>query len=192
MKLENAEIMYAATRADWRRWLQDNHQICNGVWLLQYKKGTNTPFVNFSEAIEEALCFGWIDSMVRSVDHEKTMHFFSKRKAGSVWSKINKEKVAYLTEQGLMTDSGLAAVALAKQNGNWDKLNDVENLIIPPDLLDAFKLHSGSSAFFESLSTSVKKAILQWLLLAKKIDTRQRRIEEIASLAAKKMKPKQF
>ncbi|MCD6066899.1 MAG: hypothetical protein K0S33_1725 [Bacteroidetes bacterium] len=150
------------------------------------------PSISWSEAVDEALCFGWIDSTRKSLDDEKFMQFFSKRKAVSTWSKVNKEKVRQLIEQGLMTEAGLASIETAKQNGSWNILDGVEELTIPKDLEKEFKIHKGSKPFFLSLSKSVRKMILQWIVLAKRPETRQKRISEVAELAAQNLKPKQF
>jgi uncharacterized protein YdeI (YjbR/CyaY-like superfamily) len=120
------------------------------------------------------------------------MQFFCKRKPNSAWSKINKEKVKRLIEEGLMTKAGLETIETAKQNGSWTILDDVEELIIPKDLEKAFNTQAGSKDYFLSLTRSIKKMILQWIVLAKRPETRQKRINEIAELAAQKLKPKQF
>lgn len=120
------------------------------------------------------------------------MQFFCKRKPKSVWSKINKDKVQQLIEKGLMTKAGYASIEIARQNGSWDILNDVEELKIPEDLEKEFQRKPGSGDFFLSLSKSAKKSILQWLILAKRPETRQKRVAEIAELATQKLKPKQF
>ncbi|WP_240315129.1 YdeI/OmpD-associated family protein [Mucilaginibacter pineti] len=150
------------------------------------------PTLTWSEAVEEALCFGWIDSIKKSVDNETFMQFFCTRKPTSVWSKINKGKVQRLIVEGLITEAGHKSIETAKQNGSWMILDHVEELLIPKELEDAFKIQPGSEMFFMGLSKSVRKAILQWLVLAKRPETRQKRIEEIAALAAQKLKPKQF
>lgn len=150
------------------------------------------PTLTWSEAVEEALCFGWIDSLRKSVDDKTFMQFFCKRKPTSVWSKINKGKVQRLIDEGLVAKAGHESIATAKQNGSWVILDHVEELLIPKDLEKGFKSHRGSKAFFMGLSKSAQKAILQWLVLAKRPETRQKRIAEIAELAAQKLKPKQF
>lgn len=150
------------------------------------------PTVTWSEAVDEALCFGWIDRTRNSLDNEAFMRFFCKRKPNSVWSKINKGKVQRLIDEGLITQAGCESIETAKQNGSWTILDDVEELKIPKDLEKEFKTKKGSKDFFLSLSKSVRKSILQWLVLAKRPETRQKRIYEIAELAAQKLKPKQF
>jgi uncharacterized protein YdeI (YjbR/CyaY-like superfamily) len=169
-----------------------NHETQQSVGLIQFKKECNVPTISWTEAVDEALCFGWIDSTRRTVDHQRFLQLFTRRKPKSVWSKINKEKVQRLTEQQLMAPAGLAAVAVAKQNGSWEILNEVETLEIPKDLEAGLNSLPGAMLFFSGLSKSVRKAILQWLVLAKRTETRQKRIREIAELAAQGLKPKQF
>jgi uncharacterized protein YdeI (YjbR/CyaY-like superfamily) len=142
--------------------------------------------------VEEALCFGWIDSTRRPLDKERFLQFFSKRKPKGTWSKVNKEKVKQLIADGLMTKAGLESIETAKQNGAWTILDTVEELTIPKDLEKEFKAHPGSKKYFMSLSKSVKKMMLHWLVMAKRPETRQKRITEIAEQAGKGMKPKQF
>lgn len=191
---EKAEIatFYPSTQADWREWLQENHLSKQSVWLIYYKKKSKIPSISWSEAVDEALCFGWIDSTARPIDDEKYMQFFTKRKAKSVWSKINKDKIEKLIATGKMNQAGFESIEKAKQNGSWTILDEVEELIIPEDLEIAFQANDGSKDFFMSLSKSAKKMILYWLVSAKQQSTRQKRINEIAELAAQKLKPKQF
>lgn len=181
-----------SSQQEWRKWLKKNHQLKQSVWLILYKKESGKPVIRWSEAVDEALCFGWVDSKRQPIDNEKFRQFFSKRKSTGTWSKINKEKVGRLIADGLMTKAGLIMIETAKQNGSWIILNGVEELKIPRDLSKEFKSQPGSKEYFLSLSKSVKKMILQWLVLAKRPETRQKRIVEIAELAAQKLKPKQF
>lgn len=192
MQINNLETFCPTSKQDWRQWLQENHNLKQSVWLIYFKKKSNTPSISWSEAVDEALCFGWIDSIAKPIDAEKFMQFFCKRKSNSVWSKINKEKVKRLIEEGLITQAGLDSIERAKQNGSWTILDDVEELKIPEDLEMEFETKSGSKDYFLSLSKSVRKAILQWITLAKRPETRQKRITEMAELAAQKKRPKQF
>lgn len=157
-----------------------------------YKKGSDKPTVTYRDAVDEALCFGWIDSVRRSIDEESFIQYFSMRKPKSVWSKINKEKVERLIEEGLMSRAGFESIEIAKQNGYWAILEEVEKFIIPDDLETAFTFRSGSKDYFLSLNKSMKKAILQWVLLAKRPETRQKRITKITESAVQGLKPKQF
>jgi uncharacterized protein YdeI (YjbR/CyaY-like superfamily) len=192
MQKKSIETFCPASRQDWRQWLKENHTSKRSVLLIYYKKKANIPTIIYSEAVDEALCFGWIDSTRTSLGDDKFMQFFCKRKPKSVWSKINKEKVQRLIDEGLMTQAGYERIETAKQNGSWTILDDVEKLKIPKDLANEFKGKPGSKNYFMSLSRSVRKSILQWLVLAKRPETRQKRINEIAELASQKMKPKQF
>lgn len=186
------EAFYPKNRQEWRDWLQINHDRKQSIWLIYYKKKSNIPTVTYSEAVDEALCFGWIDSKSKPLDDEKFMQFFSKRKAKSVWSKVNKEKIERLTKEGLMTKAGFDIIEIAKQNGSWTILDEVEALIIPKDLNDEFENRPKAKAYFLSLSRSDKRNILQWLILAKRQETRQNRISEIVELSEQFLKPKQF
>ncbi len=192
MQKEEVETFYPTSQAAWRAWLEENHGTRQSIWLIYYKKKTNMPSLSWSDAVDEALCFGWIDSTAKPIDEDTYKQFFSKRKPNSVWSKVNKEKVQRLIEAELMREAGLACIEIAKQNGSWTILDEVEALIIPNDLETVFSQQEGSKEFFLSLSKSVRKAILQWLVLAKQPATRQRRIDEIVEKSAQKLKPKSF
>jgi len=186
------ETISPKNRQEWREWLQENHDKKQSVWLIYYKKKSNILTVTYSEAVDEALCFGWIDSKAKPLDEEKFMQFFSRRKAKSVWSRINKEKIERLINEGLMTKAGYHIIEIAKQNGSWTILDEAEALTIPKDLDDAFQNRPNAKNYFSSLSRSDKRNILQWLVLAKRQETRQKRISEIAELAGQNQKPKQF
>ncbi len=190
MQKNEIETFYPTSRKDWRKWLQKNHSSKQSVWLICYKKKCNIPTVVWSDAVDEALCFGWIDSIRKTLDEEKFIQFFSKRKPNGTWSKVNKEKINQLIDKGLMRPAGFASIEKAKQNGSWKILDDVEELKIPKDLVAAFKTQKGSKEFFLSLSKSVQKVSLQWIVLAKRPETRQKRIVEIAEHCYNKKKPK--
>jgi uncharacterized protein YdeI (YjbR/CyaY-like superfamily) len=189
---KDIEIFYPKDRKEWREWLQDNHNKKQSVWLVYYKKKSNTPTITYSEAVDEALCFGWIDSKAKALDDDKFKQLFTKRKANSVWSKINKEKIERLTNEGIMSKAGLETVKTAKINGSWTILDEAEALIIPKDLDAEFEKKPNAKIHFLGLSRSDKRNILQWLTLAKRQETRQKRITEIVELADKNLKPKQF
>ncbi|HWK98468.1 MAG TPA: hypothetical protein VNQ55_00910, partial [Parapedobacter sp.] len=144
------EVIYAATGAEWRKWLDENHTTQQGVWLIQYKKHTDRPSISWSDAVDEALCFGWIDSIKKKLDNDRTIQFFSKRKPTGTWSKINKEKVKRLIAEGLMKQAGLDCIETAKQNGSWVLLDTVEALHIPEDLAEALGRHHGAGTYFEN------------------------------------------
>ncbi|UPQ79473.1 YdeI/OmpD-associated family protein [Flavobacterium azooxidireducens] len=190
MNQSETEIFYPCTLSMWREWLEKNHQSKQAVWVVFYRKSSKKNSITWSEAVDVALCFGWIDSKKIKIDDETSHQFFSKRKAKSTWSKINKQKVEKLIASGLMTEEGHKSIATAKQNGSWTILDEVEELIVPSDLQAEFAIHPAAKEFFNSLSKSVKKGILQWLVLAKRSETRQNRITEIIERAKQKLKPK--
>lgn len=192
MQQNEIEIFYPTSQMVWRKWLQENHHSKQAVWLVFHSKKSGLETLTWSDSVDVALCFGWIDSKKIKID-EKTAHqFFSKRKPKGTWSKINKNKVEKLIAQGLMTDAGLACIETAKQNGSWTILDQAEALIIPDDLEKEFQKRNNAKEYFLSLSRSDKRNILQWLILAKRQETREKRINEIVELADKKQKPKQF
>ncbi|MES2456876.1 MAG: YdeI/OmpD-associated family protein [Bacteroidota bacterium] len=190
MQTNEIEIVYASSPADWRKWLAKNHATKQSVWLVFYNKSSKKESISWSEAVDVALCFGWIDSKKIKIDAETSHQFFSKRKAGGTWSKINKEKIQKLIESDLMTEAGHQSIATAKQNGSWTILDEVEELVIPEDLDAALRNKANSKDFFLGFSKSSKKAILQWIVLAKRPETRQNRITEVAELAQQNLKPK--
>lgn len=192
MQNQEIERFYPASQKEWRAWLQKNHDSTQAIWLVQYKVKSGIPSISWSEAVDEALCFGWIDSIRKSVDHEKFIQCFSKRKPKSAWSKINKAKIELLIKEGRITKAGFESIEIAKQNGSWTLLDDVEELMVPEELKKAFDSFEGSEAFFMSLSKSTKKHMLHWVTLAKRPETKEKRSIEIAELAAKQLKPKQF
>jgi uncharacterized protein YdeI (YjbR/CyaY-like superfamily) len=189
---DGIESICPSSRQAWREWLEANHESKQAVWLIYYKKKSNLPTVLYSDAVDEALCFGRIDSKAKPIDEEKYMQFFTKRKPKSIWSKINKEKIERLTKEGLMTKAGFELIEIAKQNGSWTILDESEALLIPEDLDQEFQKSTNAKDYFSSLSRSDKRNILQWLVLAKRQETRDKRIAEIIELAEQKLKPKQF
>ena len=192
MYKEDTDIFYPKSVDEWRQWLADNHQSKSAVWVVQHHKASGKPTISWSEAVDVALCYGWIDSKKIAVGEGTTHQFFTKRKAKSSWSKINKDKVERLISEGLMTPTGLEVVKIAQQNGSWNALDEVEKLIIPEDLEKSLDEKPGAKAFFLSQSKSAKKGMLYWVFSAKRQETRAKRIEEIASLAGLGRKPKQF
>ena len=190
MQKENIEIFYPPNLAAWRTWLENNHKNQQSVWLVFYRKSTGKPSITWSESVDMALCFGWIDSKQIKIDDERSHQFFSKRKAKSTWSKINKLKIEQLIATGQMTDEGYKSIEIAKQNGSWTILDEVEELIIPEDLSAAWAHNPTAQNFYDQLSKSTKKGILQWLVMAKRAETRQNRIKEIVTCASQQQKPK--
>lgn len=178
------KTLSAKDRKTWRAWLSKNHATQKGIWLVFYKKHTGKPTVSYEDAVQEALCYGWIDSTVRTIDEERYMQLFTPRKAGSNWSDLNKRRVKKLIEQGSMTGTGLRKIEEAKKDGSWRNLDAVEKLKIPPDLLKALSSNSKTKKNFEGLSPSRKKQFLWWIESAKTTGTRQKRIAETVLLVA--------
>jgi len=190
--MNEVEDYCPSDKQDWRKWLELNKNKKEAVWLIFYKKKSPNYNLSWSESVDEALCFGWIDSVKKTIDTEKYKQYFSKRKAKSNWSKINKDKVKTLIEEGLMKNEGYKCIEIAKKNDSWTILDTVEALEIPEDLKEAFLNHTGSMEYFNSLSKSAKKSLLYWVVSAKRKETRQKRILEITENAIINLKPKQF
>lgn len=184
--------IHPKTRAEWRAWLEQNHTRTEGVWLISFKKATGKPRFEYEEAVEEALCFGWIDSKPSKLDAERSMLWFAPRKPGTGWSKPNKERVEKLLQAGLIASAGLAKVEAAKADGSWSALDGVEALEIPPDLAEALAANPTAQQYFEAFPRSVKRSILEWIANAKKTETRARRVEETARLAAENIRANQW
>jgi uncharacterized protein YdeI (YjbR/CyaY-like superfamily) len=192
MSKQEVEEFYPETKQHLRKWLQKNHLTKDAVWLIFYKKHTGKPSVAWTDAVDEALCFGWIDSKGETIDKDIFRQYFCKRKPTSTWSKINKQKIESLTAKGLMTEAGFKVIDIAKQNGSWTILDDAEELVVPPELQKALEEFENSKDYFSSLSKSKKKVLLYWIALAKTETTRQNRILEIAENASQKQQPEQF
>ena len=192
MSSKNIETYYPTSRADWRKWLVNNHETKQSVWLLFYNKKSEKVSISWSDAVNEALCFGWIDSKKQTIDEFCYRQYYSKRKPNSTWSKINKEKIEQLVKNGLMSKSGLKSIEIAKQNGFWTILDEVEQLIVPKDLKEVLTSYNNAFEYFDSQSKSSKKMLLYWVASAKRPKTRQKRIEEISKLASNGQKPKQL
>ena len=155
-----------------------NHRTETGIWVIFYKKGSGKARVSYADAVEEALCFGWIDSRIRPIDGEKYKQFFSVRNPKSGWSKLNKDRVEKLTAQGLMTEAGFEKIEVAKQNGSWTTLDDVENLVPLPELQAFFKTNPEAETYFRSLSKTSQKFFLYRINNVKSPGLRKQRIEE--------------
>ncbi|MCB9744038.1 MAG: YdeI/OmpD-associated family protein [Alphaproteobacteria bacterium] len=168
---------------EWRAWLAEHHASAGAVWLIFYKKHADRPSPSLGEVVDEALCFGWVDSKVRRIDDDRYELYLSPRKPGSVWSRINKDKVERLIAEGRMTPAGLALVESAKVDGSWSLLEPAERGEIPPALEAAFDTLPGSREGFGQLSESVRRRCLEQILLAKRPATKQRRAEQIAGWA---------
>ena len=173
-----------ASRAAWRQWLAAHHASNSGVWLVYFKKASGKPSVAYAEAVEEALCFGWIDSHPRKLDAERSQLLFTPRNPKSGWSKANKERLLRLEAAGQLLPAGLAAIARAKENGAWESLDDAEAGLVPDDLVAALAANAAAQASFTAFAPSARKMLLTWVLGAKRPETRARRVAETVRMAA--------
>jgi uncharacterized protein YdeI (YjbR/CyaY-like superfamily) len=170
-----------------RRWLAANHDKADAFWLVTCKKHKRA-HVPYGDVVEELLCYGWIDSRTRRLDDDRMMLLVAPRKPGSTWSRANKRRVTRLDKAGLMTAAGRAKIDIAKKDGSWTFLDDVEALIVPDDLVAALRNSGPAQRHFELFSNSAKKIILLWIKTAKRDSTRAERISETVRLAAKNVK----
>ena len=181
------------TRGDWRKWLEKNHSTSPGVWMIYYKKETGKRKFNMADAVEEALCFGWIDSIAQKLDDERTMQKFTPRKSKSIWSKINKQRIEKLIEQKLMTTAGMSKIEEAKKNGSWDTLNNsdlhAENNSLPDELRKAFGKSKKALENFQAFPPGYRKRFLFWIDSAKTPETKAARIKQTLLMAAANKKP---
>ncbi|HYF30899.1 MAG TPA: YdeI/OmpD-associated family protein [Chitinophagaceae bacterium] len=173
---------YARNRKAWRAWLLKHHAKSPGVWLIYYKKESGKPRVEYADAVEEALCFGWIDSTMRPLDEDRYMQRFTPRKPKSVWSALNKSRIEKLMGQGLMMPAGLEAIDTAKKNGSWTSIDHVENLEMPAALTRALNKNKAALKHFNQASRTYRKQVLYRINSAKLPETRARRIAEMVKM----------
>ena len=178
------------SRKQWREWLAKNHAVTAEVWLVFYKKHTGKPTLSYSDAVEEALCFGWIDGIRKRIDDERYMHRFTPRKPDSNWSETNKKRVARLLEENLIEPAGLTLIEAAQRSGRWDVpgRKDVD-LSMPVELESALDKNDKAATFFRSLAPSYKREFVAWIATAKRPETRAKRLAETIRLlqAGKKL-----
>jgi uncharacterized protein YdeI (YjbR/CyaY-like superfamily) len=179
------DTVHPTTVGQWRRWLERHHASSTGVWLVSWRTQTGKARIPYEEAVTEALAFGWIDSKARTLDADRSVLWFCPRKPTSGWSRSNKRRVERLLAEGRMAPAGQAAIDTAKSNGAWELLDAVEDLVVPSDLAAAFDQHQGSAAVWESFPRSAKRALLEWIVQAKRPENRARRVEETAEKAAR-------
>jgi len=180
--MEEREEIYFENDVKWRNWLSKSYNSSKGVYLILYKVSSVTPSMRWEEAVRVALCYGWIDSTVKNLGNDKRRQLFTPRKTKSVWSKLNKTHIEYLLAENLMHDSGLNKIEVAKIDGSWIALDDVENLVIPEDLQQAFDINDVAYKNYQAFSMSYRKGYLYWLYSGKRKATREKRIAEILRL----------
>ena len=183
---------HAKNRKEWRKWLEKNYESAKSVWLVIYHKDADVPSVYYDEAVEEAICFGWIDSIAHKRDEHSKYQFFAQRKPRSNWSKANRQRAEKMIAAGQMKPAGMAMVALARETGAWEALVDVQNSVIPDDLQALLNKNKTALHNFMAFPPSSKRIILEWILNAERPETRQKRIEETVSLAAQNIKANHY
>ena len=186
---EEAARVEPASREEWRRWLAENHAASTGVWLVFPKKASGLPGPTYEDAVEEALCFGWIDSRVRPLDERRRLQWYSPRRPGSIWSAPNQARVARLLAADRMAPAGLAKVAAARADGSWEILDKVEALELPEDLSAALGAVPEAERAFAAMTASLRKQCLYWVLSAKRSQTRAGRVAAVVSAAAEGRTP---
>ena len=190
-KKESIEF-YPRNRQAWRNWLQKNHASKQSVWLIMYKKSSGKPTILYNEVVEEALCFGWIDSVPRKRDAESSFLYISVRKAKSGWSALNKTRIEKLLRENKMAAAGLQKIEAAKKDGSWSALDKIEALEMPAALQKALTRNKKALAHFNGFPSSVRKQLFLWVESAKTPVTKEKRITGIVTLAEKNIRANQW
>ncbi len=186
------DSVHPLSRAEWRAWLAEHHGRDRGVWLVRYKKATGRPTLTTDEVVEEAIAVGWIDSVPKKLDAERSMLWVSPRQPGSNWSRLSKRRAERMEAAGQMTEAGRAAVDRARDDGTWTALDDVEDLVVPADLGAALDARPPARDEWDAFPPSARRGILEWVLNAKRDATRAGRIEETARLAQRGKRANQW
>ena len=180
------------SRAEWRAWLAAHYSRDEGVWLVRYKKGSDRPVLTTDEMVEEAIAFGWIDSVPKKLDADRFMVWVAPRQPGSNWSRLSKERAGRVEAAGQLAESGRRAIERAQADGSWTALDDVEDLVVPDDLAAALDAAPPARAEWDGFPPSTRRGILEWILNAKRDATRAGRIEETARLAQRGKRANQW
>jgi uncharacterized protein YdeI (YjbR/CyaY-like superfamily) len=192
MNSKNSNTIQPVSIFDLRSWFLDNLDRKTGIWVILAKKDSDIATISVDDLIDECLCFGWIDSLPNKIDSKFYKLYISPRNPKSKWSLVNKNKVKKLTKEKRIHPNGLKMIQLAKKSGTWDALNDVENLVIPKDLENELKKYQEAYKNFTNFPKSIRRGILEWILNAKKEETRLKRISETAVLAHKNIRANQY
>jgi uncharacterized protein YdeI (YjbR/CyaY-like superfamily) len=187
LKTENFVQVHVTSTQQLRQWLEENHTQSDSVWLVTYKKHTGEKYVSVQNILDEVLCFGWVDGIRRQLDEDRTMQLISPRRTQH-WAKTYKDRAEKLIKAGKMHPAGLAAISESKRNGLWNFMDDVDALMIPDDLIEALEKYPPAKENFENFAKSNKRNVLRWIKLAKTTETRTKRIEKTALLAAQNQK----
>jgi uncharacterized protein YdeI (YjbR/CyaY-like superfamily) len=178
--------LYFSDREQWRNWLSEHYNGEAGVWLIFYKKDTHKPTIDYEDAVEEALCFGWIDSIIKKIDEARYVRKFTPRKDKSRWSALNRKRANKMIKEGRMTDIGFAKIKTAKKKGLWEKDGRPQiSFDVPPKLAKALAQNKKAKENFDKLTSSYRKQYIGWIVVAKRAETKKRRIEESIALLEK-------
>ena len=181
--------LYVTNRKNWRSWLEKNNDAAKEVWLIYYKKHVRQPSISYEASVEEALCFGWVDSIIKRLDEDRCARKFTPRKGDSVWSESNKKRAEKMIRDGRMAEAGMAKIREAQERGEWSKNRQVgRELIVPPFMQRSLAQNEKARLFFETLANSSKRQIIRWVSSAKKEETKARRLTEVVSLLEKNQK----
>lgn len=183
------EILFE-TRMDWRQWLAENHDSYDGIWMVYYKKHTKKVCVSYNDAVEEALCYGWIDSIVKTIDNETYKQKYSPRRKKSIWSKLNKSRVEKMINEGFMTPYGMVKIEEAKLNGQWDKAYGTRQMPeMPIEFKNAIEKDLVAFTNFMNFAKGYQRDYLNWYITAKRTETKEKRLKRIIELARENKKP---
>jgi uncharacterized protein YdeI (YjbR/CyaY-like superfamily) len=184
--MKSCDKLYVTSRDERRLWLRRNHSIAKEVWLIYYRKHAGKPSIPYDDSVEEALCFGWIDSIIKKIDDEKFARKFTPRKANSSWSEANKKRVRKMIKEGMMTEGGLAKIREAKESGVWLKTTPArKEPVIPPYIKEVLKKNRKALENFYNLAKSYRRQYVGWITSAKREETRRRRLDEAIRLLEK-------
>ncbi len=188
--MTNPETLYVKDRNEWRSWLEKNYNSKSEIWLIYYKKHSSKPRIPYDDAVEEALCFGWIDSLVKTIDDEKYKQKYTPRKKNSVWSEHNVKRCEKMIQEGKMTDTGLLLIEEAKKNGKWQAAYSSKKIFEMPDYLEsALKKNKTAWENFNNFAGSYKNNYIAWVISAKREETKEKRINEVVKRSALNQKP---
>ena len=185
-------LVHVETRAELRSWLAAHAADSPSIWLVTWRRATGRPAPSYDEVVEEALCFGWIDSTARTFDDERSGLRLAPRKKGSGWARTNKARIERLERDGRLTDAGRAVIERARQDGSWTLLDEVENLSVPDDLAAELAARPPAREKFDAFPRGIRRGILEWIVQAKRHETRRRRVEETAVLAQRNERANQW
>ncbi len=181
--LDRAPLVELGDRAAWRRWLERNHATATGVWLVSFRRSADRRGLDYNAAVEEALSFGWVDGQAAGVDEQRSKQYFAPRRARSTWSKLNRERFQRMLLAGRVAPAGIAAVERARSDGSWSILDPIDRLEVPADLAAALDGRPPARPNWEAFPPSARRALLAWIAMARRDETRARRIEETAAAA---------